>query len=127
MIDFLEHITPDEAGPFLDGVREHLSDDGKLIVTVPSTNIPISPKHYRHFDQKSLAETLGPGFEIVETAFLNKKSLSKKLLHGALSNPLFIMNNQAILNLCYKFYTRHYLHAGEKNCRRVAVVCRKRD
>jgi SAM-dependent methyltransferase len=125
MIDVLEHIIPDDATGFLEAVSDHLNDAGTLVVTVPSKNIRTSEKHYRHFDLDSLSETLSPCFEIVDVYYLNKRSVTKALMHRVMSNPLTVLNNQRILNWCYRFYTKYFLFADAGNCRRIAVVCRK--
>ena len=126
LIEVLEHVVPDDIPSFLKGISDYLDNDGRLVITVPSSNIPTDEKHYQHFDLESLSGTLSPCFETVEAVYLNKISLIKKLLHRLLSNRVVIMNNQSVLNWCYNFYTKHLLFADAKNCRRIAVVCRKR-
>jgi len=126
LIEVLEHIVPDDIPSFLKCISDYLNSDGMLVVTVPSRNIPTSDKHYQHFDLESLSGTLSPWFEPVDAVYLNKRSLTKRLMHGLLSNRLVVMQNQSILNRCYKFYTKHLLFADMKNCRRIAVVCRQR-
>jgi SAM-dependent methyltransferase len=126
LIEVLEHIMPDDTVSFLKGISNYLDNDGRFVLTVPSKNIPTSEKHYRHFDLESLSGTLSPCFEIVDVVYLNRISFTKKLMHRLLSNRLTIMNNQSILNWCYNFYTKHCLFAGANNCRRIAVICKKR-
>jgi len=54
LIEVLEHIPPNETEKFLKGVHERLADDGYFIITVPSDNIPVGEKYYRHFNIENL-------------------------------------------------------------------------
>ncbi|QDV42305.1 bifunctional 3-demethylubiquinone-9 3-methyltransferase/ 2-octaprenyl-6-hydroxy phenol methylase [Stieleria neptunia] len=124
-IETLEHIPPDDLPRFVRGMRNRIGDDGHLIVTVPSKNVPVSKKHYQHFDAASITSALSPYFQIETVEFLNKRSfigdtLIKKLFH----NRLFILNQGATLGALFRIYCRRYLNAAEHNGARVFVHAR---
>jgi 2-polyprenyl-3-methyl-5-hydroxy-6-metoxy-1,4-benzoquinol methylase len=64
-VEVLEHIPPAALPNVIVQLRRCLSDDGVLIVSVPSTRIPVTPKHYQHFNPDSLARMLAPHFAVV--------------------------------------------------------------
>jgi SAM-dependent methyltransferase len=53
-VEVLEHIPDDEIAGFLQSLRQRLSPGGHLLVSVPSTALPVHPKHYRHYDEALL-------------------------------------------------------------------------
>jgi len=127
LIEVLEHIEPDKIGGFLSSLASHLDASGRLIVTVPSVNIPTNKKHYQHFSLATLGSVLEPYYDILDVVYLNAFNLTRKIIHKLLTNRLFIMNNAFILNACYKFYTKKLLVANEGNCSRIGVVCKKKQ
>jgi 2-polyprenyl-3-methyl-5-hydroxy-6-metoxy-1,4-benzoquinol methylase len=125
LVEVLEHIPPAQVGAFLANLRARLADEGRLILSVPSTNIRVSRKHYQHFDEGSLRQTLAETFAIEELHHLNiRYAPSLQLMRLLLHNRLFILNNRTLLAWCYRFYTRRHLHVKESNCRRLIAVCR---
>jgi len=71
MIDVLEHIPPEEATQSLQNIQQALRSGGLFLISVPSTHLPLTQKHYQHFtpeilkavvpDQLKLKEMLGYG------------------------------------------------------------------
>lgn len=57
-IEVLEHIPDDEIESFLTGVWNCVKEGGTLIITVPSTAIPLRSKHYRHYTKEALYASL---------------------------------------------------------------------
>ncbi len=124
-IETLEHIPIESIGDFVQGLASYLKDDGRLLLTIPSDNIPLNPKHYQHFSEKSLHKTLTPFFEIQELKYLNRKSAVVRLVNRFLINRFFILREPKLMGLAYRAYLRFFLHAGPKNGTRLFAVCRK--
>jgi SAM-dependent methyltransferase len=128
LVETLEHIKPLELPDFLEGVDRRVADDGTLVLTVPSRNIRVSRMHYQHFDLESLRQVLGPLFTIVDVRYLNRKDgASLRLIKALLSNRFFILNHPGLRRRIYSYYVTHLLPATEERCRRLAVVCKKRQ
>lgn len=125
LIEVLEHIPPKEISDFIANIKHHLNDNGQLIITVPSKNIPTTSKHYQHFDLDSIRLVISPHFEIENIYYLNKISISEKIIRRLLSNRLFILNEQRLLNLLYNLYKNKNLLGSEKNTKRICVFCKK--
>lgn len=125
LVETLEHIPIDKIKSFIKGIDYYLKKDGFLIITVPSKNIAVQPKHYQHFDVKTLANTLSPLFVIKERYFINKISSWTKFLESILSNRLFILNERHFLNMIYRGYGKYLFSAKEKNARRIFIISKK--
>lgn len=55
-IDILEHIKPDKIPIWIDKLCRALKPGGRLLISVPSINIPVQEKHYQHFTEAKLVE-----------------------------------------------------------------------
>lgn len=66
LVETLEHFIPAKIPIILNNLSNILKKDGKLIITVPSNNMPLKKKHYQYFAEESLAKTIGHYFQIVE-------------------------------------------------------------
>lgn len=71
MLETLEHIKEKEEADALKETYRVLKPNGLLVLTVPSTNIPVSTKHYRHYDAEGLRNKLkNAGFTVcVQTGY----------------------------------------------------------
>lgn len=125
LIETLEHIPPEKIQNFLKGIHNCLVEGGILLITVPSKNLKLNPKHFQHFDLKLLREYLTKYFSITDYSFINKNSRYEKLILPLLVNRLFILNQRRILNFIYKKYEKKLLFANEKSGKRIFILCKK--
>lgn len=58
LIEVLEHIHPENTNLLTEAVWHHLNNNGVLVITVPSYNTKINPKHYQHFSLAGLKKNL---------------------------------------------------------------------
>lgn len=126
LVEVFEHIPPDLTQPFVEGLRELVSDDGFLLVTVPHRNLRVSKKHFQHFSAESLEAHFKTHFDREEVAFLDKNSRLVKWLRWLLENPYFILKHWGIRNRLYQFYKRRFLVTDEASCGRVYTRFRPR-
>jgi 2-polyprenyl-3-methyl-5-hydroxy-6-metoxy-1,4-benzoquinol methylase len=127
LIETLEHIPPDEANSFLKGINQFLSVEGQLIITVPCSNVPVTPKHFRHFNEENLREVLKESFLVEKIIYLNRiDSLGFNILKRILTNPLFICNYQPIQNYIYRYYIKNCLMAKKENAGRILAICKRK-
>lgn len=126
LIETLEHIPPDVIPGFLTGIDRALTSSGRLLVSVPSKNLPLQDKHFQHFDEASLRAVLLPHFEIEELYWVNRsvKYLSR-VYRRLLSNSIFILNHQGLLARLYRIYLNRLFQASATNGMRLVAVCRK--
>ena len=94
LIEVLEHISDHDLELFVNEVRNKIVQGGILIVTVPSDCIPVTEKHYRHYNKNLLEKNL-IGFELLEIHYLVKKGLLFEVLNRLIrkfSSITFIRN-----------------------------------
>lgn len=125
LIEVIEHIEPNELDEFLSLVHYNLNSDGRLIISVPSSNIPLNKKHYQHFALPDLQRILSKRFNIDSVHYINKTCFARKVFHLLMENKLFILNNQTALNFLWQWYLDNLLHADASNASRIVVVCSK--
>jgi SAM-dependent methyltransferase len=127
LIEVLEHISPQGAQAFLAALGRRLAPCGTLILTVPSSNVQVSPKHYRHFDEGDLRAVLSPQFADIEITFLNRDTIWEWFVYRLMLNPFVAVTNRSFLRWWLRVYERRYLPAAATNCRRLLAVCRRKS
>lgn len=133
LIEVIEHIVPDNLPEFIRAVADTLVENGRLILTVPHDNTPVTRKHYQHFNSAKLRTLLEPHFD--NFAFIPfdvpaSRSLFMWLIQRILGpkGKFFLLTNARLLYLFYAAYLKHYLYARDENrCERIAVVCTKKQ
>jgi len=127
LIEVLEHIPPSNVKKFLYKVSCLLSDEGKVVLTVPHSNQPVNEKHYQHFDEEKITEILSNIFEMDSISFFDRHSKVLSLLEKALKNDIFMITNKKAIKTFTHIYKNFFLEASESNCHRMLVVCRSKS
>jgi SAM-dependent methyltransferase len=122
MVEVLEHIPETELPRIRSTLRKHLENHGQLVVTVPTKNMGMHPKHYQHFDLASLVEALQPDFALRSAFHLNRLSGICRLLDRALTNRWFAIREPRLLAWLYDIYKRRYLIATPATAMRICAV-----
>ena len=112
-----------------------LKPGGKLIVTVPSVNIPLVTKHYQHFTRESLSRALCDHFEVLEVLGQSKirnVSLLTRLFYWRLkgvSRWFYPFRNYSLVARLFKslndFYNSELATGEAEDCDGLISVCRK--
>ena len=107
-VETLEHISETDTPRFVSSLYNRLNPGGRLVVTVPSTNLKLISKHYRHYDVQIIQESLKQ-FRCDMCMYADSKRgfWLKKLL----ANRLFILNNQYVLDHIVSLYKKKYMYA----------------
>jgi 2-polyprenyl-3-methyl-5-hydroxy-6-metoxy-1,4-benzoquinol methylase len=127
LLEVLEHIPPEAVGEFTKAVARLIEPNGKLIVTVPSTNLDVSRirRHYQHFTIESLVGSMPKEFSLLNAEYVNKKGKRAKLVENTLCNSLFILNHGWIRDRLFRYYLRRLYHADWRTGLRIFAVFRK--
>ena len=128
LIEVFEHIPLEKCKSFVLATAKLLPQGGKLMVTVPHKNLPLSAKHEQHFDLAGLLNYFELLFDVVDTKFLEKKGGWRLYLYYRLmKNKLFLLNHKGMLNWIYRGYQKHLLIADhEQNCERLYLLLEKK-
>jgi 2-polyprenyl-3-methyl-5-hydroxy-6-metoxy-1,4-benzoquinol methylase len=106
-IEVIEHIPDENIAEFVSDIRDRVSDDGTLIVSVPTTNVPVTREHHRHYDLELLSSHLSPHFEINDHLYIHQNSILFKLIKYMSSNRLFTTNSKFGLRMLTRLYRRY--------------------
>ncbi|MEA2006622.1 MAG: class I SAM-dependent methyltransferase [Patescibacteria group bacterium] len=118
--EVLEHIPDEDLGVFTGNVMNKVKSGGVLIVTVPSVNVKLNEKHFRHYN----LEMLRKQFEKLkllenETKYLFKKNLFYKIIR--------IFAKRFRCPKLELFLAKKFLfNARDKNCTDIFVVFKRK-
>lgn len=122
LMEVIEHIPPDDLPNFIRNTRAHLKCGARLHITVPHTNKPVEYKHFQHFTCDSIATCLSMHFDIINIIPFERRGLRRLLLNALLCNRFFILNNQRLLDMLYRWYKQHlFLCPSEGECQRIYI------
>lgn len=80
-IEVLEHI-PDEMVPgFVNTLVDRTAPGGNLLVSVPSTVLPLNPKHHRHYDEALLESQFAEQDSRIEIVAMHRVYREPTWLH----------------------------------------------
>jgi len=106
LIEVLEHIPDEDMENFIRNVDRLIQKNGFLLVSVPTVNVSLNKKHYRHYNLELLRSTLEPHFEIKKHWWLYRRGLLERWLRAMIVNRLFILNYSPLLNLIWRVHRR---------------------
>lgn len=105
LMEVLEHIPDEMVSSFLQGVSNCLRVGGVLFMTVPSTNLPLEQKHYRHYTKDLLSEQIKAancGFELEELHYICPKHSMIELYKRLSMNKYWSLHIRTLDTMCYK-------------------------
>lgn len=127
LIEVLEHIPDEPMADFLTSVAQRLDAAGQLLVSVPTVNVPLNPKHYRHYDLPMLQTTLSPHFEIAQHWWLYRQgNLSEWLARRLLCNSVYTLNQSRLTALIWRWHRRKNYFAEAGNGAHLVALARPR-
>jgi SAM-dependent methyltransferase len=110
LIEVIEHIPPADMPIFLLEVKKRLSDDGIVLCTVPSVNMPLSKKHYQHFTIEKLRDYFHQAdFHVRRVEMIDGNPLLLRLARRLIVNRFWMCNCLPAQNVLFKFYVKRYL------------------
>jgi SAM-dependent methyltransferase len=107
-IEVLEHIADREEAAFLRGLADRVSDDGLLVVMVPSTIRPVHKKHYRHYSEDSLRRALTgalPDWSIVAVRGIYSETTLERWYFRLTMNKLWVIS----ISIIERFFLKQKL------------------
>lgn len=122
-IETLATIEPARLPDFVGALRRLLNDDGTLLVTVPSTNMPPAGAR-QHFTAASLEAALTTQFRFERMEYLNRRDLLSRLAEKVLFNRYFAVTDKRALQFFYRHYRRHHTVTDERRGERILGIFR---
>jgi SAM-dependent methyltransferase len=106
LIEVLEHIPDEEIDDFIINIHNVIEPDGFLIVSVPTVNVPINIKHFRHYDLELLTRSLSPFFVIENHWWLYRISFMERIIKKFLCNRFWIINSKWLRTYLWKTHMK---------------------
>jgi SAM-dependent methyltransferase len=126
-VEVLEHIPPNETKSILAAIHKVLDEKGSLIVSVPTKNVPLNRKHYRHFTIFELEKEIAELFAIERVYFIHRVGAFGKILRRAVVNKFFIPQWAPWVKLTTILYKWFVMKADESDGAHLIAVLRKAD
>ena len=126
-MEVIEHIPPEQTKSIITGIHSILGDEGTFIISVPTKNIPVNRKHYRHFTVHELEQEVAGLFLIDRVYFVHKIGTFCNILRRAVVNKFLIPLWLPWLKLTTTLYKRFVMEAQEYNGAHLIAVLRKAE
>lgn len=123
-MEVLEHIPNGALPGVVDALRNRVAASGRLVVTVPTVNVPLSPKDERHYTVDLLDEHLAGGFTRESVRYLNRVSRAGVLVDRLAANRWFALRHAGLLRVLTKAYRARALHAASADGANLLAVYR---
>jgi SAM-dependent methyltransferase len=124
-MEVLEHIHPDQLQRVIEQFIDIIKRDGRLIVSVPTTNIPINAKHYQHFSPQTLDNYMNGLFSLVEHQFIHKVGSISEFIRKMVMNRLIIVHHDRWLKMATSIYRRFVMTADAKTGAHLVCVFKR--
>ncbi|WGZ91676.1 MAG: methyltransferase domain-containing protein [Candidatus Thiocaldithrix dubininis] len=117
-IEVIEHIPENILNSFFQDTFERMSNNSTLIISVPTTVLPLNSKHYRHYTKEILVEQLkksGVSFKIKKIEYIYKDSFFIKIYRRLIDNKLFSLEIKPITNFFWRSVWKKHRIASKNN------------
>jgi 2-polyprenyl-3-methyl-5-hydroxy-6-metoxy-1,4-benzoquinol methylase len=121
LVEVLEHIPDNLTASFVSDVKDRLTKEGIIIISVPSDRIPLNKKHYRHYNEKLLTSQM-VGFELQETHYLIKIGFVSNLLNKLIRK---FSSMRIVRNFFFGLYIKFCAVGDEKSHQHIVSVYKK--
>jgi 2-polyprenyl-3-methyl-5-hydroxy-6-metoxy-1,4-benzoquinol methylase len=98
-IEVLEHVPDEGCAGFLRTLAARCRPGGHVVVSVPTTNVPLNRKHYRHYDEALLRQQLaasGAPLEVRALDWVYRQPTWLRWLDRAVDNRHFRLEITAL-------------------------------
>jgi SAM-dependent methyltransferase len=117
-IEVIEHIPEDLLPHFMKALAARVKDDGIVLITVPTTVIPLNKKHYRHYTLEILENQLkenGCGLEVKSYEYIYSQPWWFGIFKRFFDNRLFSLEFKPFMKFAWHKIWNKYRFADESN------------
>jgi SAM-dependent methyltransferase len=114
-IEILEHVPDVEVAGVLRHTARLLRPGGSLLVSVPTTNMQLTPKHHRHYDRALLerqVESSGAPLALASVEYVYRKSLLVDFWTALTNNRYWIVELYPLTRLVWRYVWSRLRHAA---------------
>lgn len=125
-MEVIEHIAPSEIPAYIKNIALSLKPGGTLVISTPTTNLPLNKKHYQHFTKESLSAHLKDHFTITDILYLNHEGRLANYLSRAIANKFFILRGRFFRSIATKLYMKYCFTATEQTGSRIVIIANRK-
>lgn len=111
LTEVMEHIPDDLIQRFMNQAKRLVAPGGHLVITVPTTVVPLNNKHYRHYDEELLDRDYGSsdGWKIVAEKRLYRQTACLEKALRLTCNKFWTVNSRAVWRALWKWHRKKNL------------------
>lgn len=124
-IEVLEHIPDDEVNSFLLSLGKKTNKGGYMYISVPSINLPLYKKHYRHYDVnllKSQIDQSGLDVEFIELRYFRSPVLFEDTYKRLTNNRFWMGEIHPVRRYIWKKIINSLEIVNESNAQHVIAI-----
>jgi len=125
-MEVLEHLPPEERGEILFSLARSLKPGGRFIISVPTTNLPLNPKHFLHFDEDTLKDVLKDTFSVEDCSYVHRIGWRAATIRRLCVNRFFLLTFQPLLHYLTRQYQRYVMLASKEDGAHLVAICKPR-
>ena len=128
-VEVLEHIPDELVTSFLKILEKRTNKGGLIYISVPSINLPLSKKHYRHYSPLLLEQQIeesGLDVDIVELRFFRSPVPFENLYKRLTNNRLWVGEFHPVRRKIWRDIVRNLKKADDKTAQHVIAVLKKK-
>ena len=128
LVEVLEHIPDADIDSFIETLKSRLSSNGKLVISVPTKNISLSKKHYRHYDLGELQQFVDKhNLFISKYHYVYRFGLLSKLLRRIVVNRWYVLQSSFLTYLVWKVHRRLTYFAHPTNAAHIVALVERKE
>jgi 2-polyprenyl-3-methyl-5-hydroxy-6-metoxy-1,4-benzoquinol methylase len=127
-MEVLEHIPDELVTSFLETLSDRTSQGGRVIITVPSNNVPLTKKHFRHYDSQLFLKQLDSAntrLKIEKIEYIYREDLLTKIYKKISNNRLFDLEIHFLTKLVWKNIWNNNRFASRKTGNHLVISLSK--
>jgi 2-polyprenyl-3-methyl-5-hydroxy-6-metoxy-1,4-benzoquinol methylase len=127
LVEVLEHIPDSEVEDFMVDTLKCVREGGYFVISVPTTVVPISEKHYRHYDEELLSKHVEScGSLVLEKEMrVFRKNHTTLFLRRLMNNRLWTINSPSVLKLLWKIHKSKYMYGTVRDGSHIVRIYKK--
>lgn len=128
-IEVLEHIPDDSVAGFIDSLGQRARSGGHVLISVPTKNVPLHPKHYRHYDESLLREHVALARVPLEFVTVEHVYAAPVLLEWLLKltfNRFFVFEAPLLSKFIWRYIWKRARVAGPDRGRHLVALLKRK-
>ena len=113
--EVLEHVPDNQVSSFIQMLGGLVNPFGHVIITVPTRNVPLNPKHYRHYDEELIMQTIhesGSSLKVIDVYYVFKRTVVYNLLRRLSCNSHWSINSAIARRFVWRYVWNRARHAS---------------